>query len=113
LSFFALAEFRGACSGCCGKPSLLRQLYTSKISLARYDVDAARVASELSTILAHDVLARMESVGTLPRLVDGLPVRKILVIYNPHSGKNKAGKVLCSCLNAVLWNHALPLLTAV
>jgi hypothetical protein len=72
--------------------------------VARFDVDAVRVASELSTILARDVLARMESVGTLPRLVDGLPVRKILVIYNPHSGKNKAGKVIHGGFGSMFWD---------
>ncbi len=70
-----------------------RRLVSRTISLKGSDIKPSQVASELTELLAKDVLARMDSVGTVPRLVDGRLDRRLLVIYNPHSGKNKAGKV--------------------
>lgn len=60
--------------------------------------DPRRVAAELNAELARDLVGKMTDVGTTPRFLDGALQRRILVIYNPHSGNNRAGKVHLDCL---------------
>ena len=83
------------CAGCCSGSTIVRRHKKESVSLSGYDAEPDRVARELSHLLVRDVLARMEAVGTQPRFVDGKLSRKFMIIYNPHSGKNKAGKVRC------------------
>lgn len=83
----------GARAGCFSKDSTERKYEKRTLPLNVADADPARVADELNKLLANDILARMEAVGTLPHPDHETVPRNVLVVYNPHSGKNKAGKV--------------------
>ena len=77
----------------CGSSLSQRKHVQQFLSLAGQDVEPDRVSRELGMLLAQDVLAKMDRVGTVPTLSGGLPLRRVMVIFNPHSGNNRAGKV--------------------